>query len=64
MKQWEKVEWRQLLSRYQLQAHKIHAFSKKHVYNIGKINHVRLTILPDGGISRMKLLGKIIKANN
>ena len=41
-----------------LKAHKIHSF-KNELMKKNKINYIRINIFPDGGISRIRLLGKI-----
>jgi len=55
-----KVEWKTLLPPSKLSADHIHEFTNE-VISIGKISHVRLNIFPDGGISRLRLFGKIEK---
>ena len=53
-----KTEWSTMLSQQKLSADLIHEFE---VENSNPLTHVRLNIFPDGGISRLRLLGKIIK---
>jgi len=53
----EKVEWKELLPKSKLQADHEHEFSN--VMNIKTISHVKLSIFPDGGISRLRLFGTI-----
>ena len=48
--------WRELLPAQKLQAHEQHYFSEE-IANLGPITHVRLNIFPDGGISRLRLIG-------
>jgi allantoicase len=48
--------WRELLPAQKLQAHEQHDFSDE-LSNLGPITHVRLNIFPDGGISRLRLIG-------
>lgn len=50
--------WHELLPPQKLQMDAIHEFTKQ-VQNIGPITHIRLNIIPDGGISRLRLFGKI-----
>lgn len=50
------VEWKTILPQSKLQADHEHYFEK--IENAGPFTHVRLTIFPDGGISRMRLFGK------
>jgi allantoicase len=55
-----KIEWNTLLPQSKLSADHIHEY-KNEVISVGKISHVRLNIFPDGGISRLRLFGKIEK---
>jgi allantoicase len=51
-----KVDWKCILPPTKLQADHEH-FYKKEIDQKGPFTHVRLTIFPDGGISRMRLFG-------
>jgi allantoicase len=53
-----KLEWRELLSRTQLQAHARHFFARE-LLDSGAATHVRLNIYPDGGVSRLRVFGKL-----
>ena len=50
--------WKLLLNKVKLHAHKKHNFNNKLMKN-KKINYIRINIFPDGGISRIRLLGKV-----
>ena len=50
--------WPVLLPEQKLGMDAIHKFSEQ-VQRIGPVSHVRLNIFPDGGISRLRLFGKI-----
>ncbi len=50
--------WKTLLPAQKLSMDAIHRFEDD-VQDIGPISHVRLNIIPDGGISRLRLFGKI-----
>jgi allantoicase len=50
--------WPTLLPEQKLSMDAIHKF-KHEVQRIGKISHIRLNIIPDGGISRLRLWGKV-----
>lgn len=50
--------WKTLLPEQKLSMDAIHRFEAE-IQNIGPISHVRLNIIPDGGISRLRLFGKI-----
>ena len=51
-------KWKQLLNKVKLKAHKKHNFINK-LMNKNKINYIRINIFPDGGISRIRLFGKV-----
>lgn len=53
-----KVEWQTILPEQKLRADSKHKF-KKEILKHTTISHVRLNIFPDGGVSRLRLLGKI-----
>jgi len=52
------IEWSTILPQTKLQADHEHYFDKE-IINNGPFTHARLTIFPDGGISRMRLWGRI-----
>ncbi len=52
------IEWTTILPQTKLQADHEHFFENE-IENKGPFTHARLTIFPDGGISRMRLWGKI-----
>ena len=49
--------WKFLLGKSKLYAHKKHNFKNKLMKN-KKINYIRINIYPDGGISRIRALGR------
>ncbi|MBN3281130.1 ALLC Allantoicase, partial [Polyodon spathula] len=49
------LEWKILLPKTKLKAHHLHFFSGSAIELAEAVTHVRLTIAPDGGISRMRL---------
>ena len=49
--------WKFLLGKVKLKPHRKHNFSNKLMKN-KKINYIRINIYPDGGISRIRLLGR------
>ena len=51
-------KWKLLLNKVKLQAHKKHIFKNKIMKN-NKINYIKLNIFPDGGISRVRIFGKV-----
>ena len=53
-------EWKQVLAQTKLQAHHRHYFTAE-IVDRGPWSHLRLNIVPDGGISRFRVLGKLAK---
>jgi len=49
--------WKLLLNKVKLHAHRKHNFNNKLMKN-KKINYIRINIYPDGGISRVRVLGR------
>ena len=54
----DKVEWKVILPESKLEADQEHYFEKELVHK-GPFTHARLTIFPDGGVSRLRLWGRI-----
>lgn len=54
----DNVTWRTILDKTQLQADHEHFFEDE-IKDKGPFTHVRLSIFPDGGISRMRVWGRI-----
>jgi allantoicase len=55
----EAMFWPELLGEQKLEADKIHAFDGNTIAKLGPVNHVRLNIFPDGGISRLRIFGTL-----
>ena len=55
----QSLYWPVLLDEQKLSADTIHQFELNE--NVGKVNYVRLNIHPDGGVSRLRLLGHIVE---
>lgn len=53
--------WETLLDDQPLSAHNVHTFSDLKLHT--PITHVRVNIYPDGGLSRVKLFGKVAKTD-
>lgn len=51
--------WDELLPAQKLAADNIHSFDDQLIAPLGPISHVRLNIFPDGGVSRLRLFGKL-----
>ena len=50
------VEWRELMPRQKLQAHTSHVYERE-LAQLDETTHVRVSIHPDGGVARLRLLG-------
>lgn len=53
-----KLEWKELLPQSKLSAHTCHVYEKE-LLEKGPFTHVRLNIFPDGGVSRLRLFGRV-----
>ena len=51
--------WNELMGEKQLSADTVHSFDAGDLNAIGRVSHVRLNIFPDGGVSRLRLFGKL-----
>lgn len=51
--------WPELLAPQELRADAIHGFEAGAIAKLGPISHIRLNIFPDGGVSRLRLFGKL-----
>ena len=54
----EAADWRELLPNTKLQSHARHAFVDE-LEDCGTVTHARFNIFPDGGVSRLRLFGRI-----
>jgi allantoicase len=52
-------DWHEILGPVKLQPHTRHVFADD-LSNLAPITHVRLNIFPDGGVSRLRVYGKLI----
>ena len=52
--------WKKLLDQQKLGMNQIHTFEKNDILHNEPFNHVRIDIYPDGGIARLKFIGKFI----
>jgi allantoicase len=50
--------WPTLVEEQKLAMHKQHYYAQE-ILPLGKVSHVRLNIFPDGGVSRLRLWGKL-----
>lgn len=51
--------WPELMSPQKLSADAIHSFSGGEISALGPVSHVRFNIFPDGGVSRLRLFGRL-----
>jgi allantoicase len=56
----EQHVWKELLPETKLKANYRHVLSK--LNDVGAVTHVRFNIFPDGGVSRLRLFGKALRA--
>ena len=54
----EGADWRPLLDRRKLMAHTRHFFEPE-LHDVGVVSHVRLSVYPDGGVSRLRVYGEL-----
>jgi allantoicase len=43
-----------------LEADRIHIFDGGAIGRLGPVDHVKLNIFPDGGVSRLRIFGKLV----
>jgi allantoicase len=51
--------WDELLAPQKLEADRIHTFDGNLISEMGPVSHVRFNITPDGGVSRLRLFGRL-----
>lgn len=54
----DSIKWQELLPNTKLQPHTRHTFVDE-LGDLGDVTHARLNIYPDGGVSRLRLFGRI-----
>jgi allantoicase len=52
------TDWKNILPRTRLQAHTRHFFESE-ILDAGTVSHLRFNIFPDGGVSRLRVYGRI-----
>jgi allantoicase len=55
------LKWQDVLPRTRLQAHTRHLFEDE-IKEAGAVTHVRFNIFPDGGVSRLRIMGTLAEA--
>jgi allantoicase len=56
-------DWPVLLAETKLEADKVHVF-REELADLGAVRFVRLNIIPDGGVSRLRLIGRVVPEAN
>ena len=51
--------WPELMGEQKLEMDRIHTFDGDAIRRLGPVNHVKLNIFPDGGVSRLRIFGKL-----
>jgi len=54
----DSIQWQELLANTKVQPHTRHTFVHE-LADLGDVTHARLNIFPDGGVSRLRLYGRI-----
>ncbi len=57
-KDFSALDWKEVMPRTKLQAHTRHFFEDELIH-IGVVTHVRFNIFPDGGVSRLRVFGRV-----
>jgi allantoicase len=55
----EAMFWPELMAEQKLKADSIHEFAGKALAALGPVSHVKLNIFPDGGVSRLRIFGRL-----
>ena len=53
-------KWRCLMAKQKLEMDRIHAFEGDKIDQLGPVSHLRLSIYPDGGVSRFRAFGRLV----
>jgi allantoicase len=57
----EGAKWQSLLGEEKLRMDAIHVFDGTRIAKAGPVSHVRLNIFPDGGVSRLRIFGRLAR---
>jgi allantoicase len=52
--------WKELLPRQKVEPHTRHFFHRE-IQRVGAVTHVRFNIFPDGGVARLRVMGKLCR---
>jgi allantoicase len=58
----QSIDWSELVAKQKLEMNKEHVFGGDCIEHQNPITHIRIDIYPDGGIARLKLVGRFIRA--
>ena len=50
--------WPELLAPQKMEMDQVHEFSEA-INDLGAVSHVRINVFPDGGLSRVRIMGRI-----
>ena len=53
--------WKVLLPEEKLSMDAIHTFEKEQLIDLGPMTHIRVNIIPDGGLSRVRLFATVVR---
>jgi len=54
---WNSQQWTTVLEKSPLNPHQRHFFFGEHIKTHGPFTHIKITIFPDGGVSRLRIFG-------
>jgi len=54
---WNAQSWQPIVEKQPLHPHRRHFYPLDKIVNTGPWTHVRITIFPDGGVSRLRVIG-------
>jgi allantoicase len=54
--------WPELMAPQKLSADAVHEYAGEAVARLGAVSHVKLNIFPDGGVSRLRIFGRLVSA--
>jgi allantoicase len=55
----EAMFWPELMGQQKLEMDRIHTFAGDALKKLGAVNYVKLNIFPDGGVSRLRIFGRL-----
>jgi len=61
---WGNQDWQAIVEKESLNAHRRHFYHSNKIVNNGPWTHVKITIFPDGGVSRLRVIGYLNDPKN